>query len=132
MALANRLYGDTMVLIPTGRRIDHAYAEDFKAELQPFLDRCTADGHRLVLDFSAVEYISSVGLRVLMIAARQAKAQSGVVVVASLQPVVKEIFDISRFNLVIECFAGVRDAIVKISPNAVAAFDSTQTLQSRT
>ena len=132
MALANRLYGDTMVLIPAGRRIDHAYAEDFKAELQPFLDRCTADGHRLVLDFSAVEYISSVGLRVLMIAARQAKAQSGVVVVASLQPVVKEIFDISRFNLVIECFAGVREAIVKISPTAIAAFDGTQTLQSRT
>ena len=132
MALANRLYGDTMVLNPAGRRIDHTYAEDFKAELQPFLDRCTADGHRLVLDFSAVEYISSVGLRVLMIAARQAKAQQGVVVVASLQPVVKEIFDISRFNLVIECFASVRDAIFKISSTALAAFDAKQMMQNRT
>jgi anti-sigma B factor antagonist len=123
MTLGNQVYGDTMVLIPAEPRIDHANSEDFKLALQPYLDDCKAGGRQLVVDFSQIEYISSVGLRVLMLAARQAKAQNGAIVVASLQPVVKEIFDISRFNLVIECFPSLRDALTRISPAALAVFD---------
>ena len=123
MTLADRVYGDTMVLMPAEQRIDHANSEDFKLALQPYLDDCKAGGRQLVVDFSQIEYISSVGLRVLMLAARQAKAQNGAIVVASLQPVVKEIFDISRFNLVIECFPSLRDALTRISPAALAVFD---------
>ena len=44
-----------------------------------------------MLDLSGVDYISSVGLRVLMLAAKQAKKQGGTVVVANLQTVVREI-----------------------------------------
>lgn len=110
-----------MVLATTGR-IDHASAEGFKTALQPYLDRCTAGGDVVVVDLSAVEYISSVGLRVLMLAAKQVKSQGGAVAVAALQPVVKEIFEISKFNLVIPCFAGVRDALAELAPAALAAY----------
>ena len=65
----------------------------------------------IVLDLSAVDYISSVGLRVLMLAAKQVKSQGGSISVAALQPVVREIFEISRFNLVIPSYAGVDDAL---------------------
>jgi hypothetical protein len=37
---------------------------------------------------------------------------------------VREIFEISRFNLVFECFGSVREALVKISPAAVAIYDA--------
>jgi len=78
----------------------------------------------LILDFSGVDYISSVGLRVLMVAAKQIREQGGAIVVAALQPVVREIFEISRFNLVFQCFGSVRDAIVKVSPGDLGAYDS--------
>jgi anti-anti-sigma factor len=84
---------------------------------------CRADGDRVVLDFTGVDYISSVGLRVLMLAARQARAQGGIIVVAGLQRVVREIFEISRFNLVFECFSDIRLALAKISPSGLAAYD---------
>ena len=59
----------------------------------------------LVLDFAGVEYISSVGLRVLMIAApSRCAAGSARIAVAGLQPVVAEIFAISRFDMVLEVF----------------------------
>ncbi len=69
-----------------------------------------------------MDYISSAGLRCFMLAEKQAKAQGGTVVVAAMQPVVKEIFEISRFTLVFDTFATVRDAIAKLSPSALEAF----------
>ncbi len=56
----------------------------------------------LVLDFAGVDYISSVGLRVLMIAAKQTRGNGARIAVAALQPVVAEIFAISRFDHVLE------------------------------
>lgn len=110
MQLTDRQVGKALVLGAAGR-IDHASAEGFRSALQSHLDRCGGATAFIVLDLSAVDYISSVGLRVLMLAAKQAKSQGGAIAVAALQPVVKEIFEISRFNLVIPSYAGVDDAL---------------------
>jgi anti-sigma B factor antagonist len=123
MELAPKRYADTVVLFATGR-IDHATAELFKVALAPHLAVCAAGHDRLVLDLGGVEYISSVGLRVLMLAAKQAKAQGGSLVVADLQPVVREIFEISRFSLVLEVFPTLREALARFSSPALAAFDA--------
>ena len=98
-----------MVVSPTGR-IDQASADAFQSALVPYLAGCKKDGAPLVLDFSGIDYISSVGLRVLMLAARQVKAQDGRIAIAGLQPVVKEVFGISRFNLVFKVFDSVKAA----------------------
>jgi len=123
MELVSKRYADAVALFPAGR-LDHATAEGFKVALQPHLARCTAGGDRVVLDLAGVEYISSVGLRVLMLASKQAKAQGGALAVAELQPVVREIFEISRFNLVLEVFPTLREALAKLSPAALAAFEA--------
>jgi anti-anti-sigma factor len=123
MDLPLRRFADTVVLAPAGR-IDHASAESFKDALRPHLERCATGQDQLVLDLAGVDYISSAGLRVLMLARKQAKAQGGTLVVAGLSPVVKEIFEISRFTVVFEVFVSVRDALVRISPSAITAFDA--------
>lgn len=121
MQIRNKTYGDVLVLSPEGR-IDHANSEEFRQALGPFVERCSANGERLVLDLAGVDYISSAGLRCFMIAEKQAKAQGGTIVVAGMQPVVNEIFEISRFTLVFETFASVRDALARISPAALKAY----------
>ena len=121
MQLTNRRLGNTVVLAASGR-IDHASAEGFKAALQPYLENCRAGGDVVILDFSAVEYISSVGLRVLMLAAKQTRAVHGALAVAALQPVVREIFDISRFTLVLMCYPDVREALSALAPGALASY----------
>lgn len=123
MELASKRFADTVALFATGR-IDHATAEPFKAALAPHLVTCAAGRDRLVLDLGGVEYISSVGLRVLMLASKQAKTQGGSLAVTDLQPVVREIFEISRFNLVLEVFPTLREALAKLSPPALTAFDA--------
>ena len=121
--LSPKRFADTVVLAPTGR-IDHGRSEDFKSALRPHLEHCAAGQDQLVLDLSGVDYISSAGLRVLMLARKQAKAQGGTLVVAGLGSVVKEIFEISRFTVVFDIFATVHEALGRISPAALAAFDA--------
>lgn len=123
MNFTSRRLSDVVIASAAGR-IDHAGAEPFKAALQPLIDQCVEGSDRVVLDFSGVEYISSVGLRVLMLAAKQVKAQKGAIVIAAMQPVVKEIFDISRFNYVYAAFPTVRDAINDLSTQALALYDA--------
>src|SRR5262245_16783541 len=123
MDLLPKRFADTVVLHPLGR-INHTSAEDFKAALQPFVEACRAGGDQIVLDLSEVEYISSAGLRVLMLALKQAKAHGGAFVVTQLTPIVQEIFEISKFTMVFEVFASVRDALARVSPAAAAAFDA--------
>jgi anti-sigma B factor antagonist len=116
-------YADVLVVTVDGR-IDYVNAEEFKTSLMPHLNHGTTGGNQVVLDLSRLEYISSAGLRVLMIAAREAKAKQGRLIAVALQPVVREIFEISKFTLVFQLFDSVQDALQQISPAALAAMKS--------
>jgi anti-anti-sigma factor len=115
-------YADVLV-IATGGRIDYLNADEFKTALLPHVEN-SVEGDRILLDLSQLEYISSAGLRVLVIAAKEARARRGKMLAVALQPAVREIFEISRFTLVFEIFDSVQDALRKISTAALAAFQS--------
>ena len=125
MDFSSSRFADVIVATPTGR-IDHTTADSLQALLAPLLSDAEGVSPSLLLDFGEVEYISSVGLRVLMLAARQVRARQARIAVAALQPIVDEIFAISRFNQVLEVFPTVRDALTAISPGAMAAYDGAQ------
>src|SRR5262245_52811213 len=123
MHVSQERYADALVLMPVGR-IDNSTADGLRTSLNSCVAACRKGGDRLILDFSKVDYISSVGLRVLMLAAKKVREQEGSLVVAELQPVVREIFEISRFNLVLQCFGTVREAVANASAAALAEYDS--------
>lgn len=102
-----------VVIAAASGRIDHASADAFNNALAALLKDCATDGKPLLLDFSGVEYISSVGLRALMMASRQAKGQKGILAIAGMQPLVQEVFTISRFSLIMPCYLNV-DAACKV------------------
>ena len=117
MELETRRVGDNVVVCPQGR-VDHATADAFSAALATQVALCTASGPGIVLDMSGVDYISSVGLRALMVAAKQVKAQSGRIAVAALTPMVGEVFQISRFHLVFNTFDTVDAALESLQKPA--------------
>ena len=117
MDLAQARVDDVTVVSASGR-VDHANADVFKAGLEPMLKACTASGERLLLDLSGLEYISSAGLRVLMLAAREVKQREGAMALCSLQPVVQEIFEISRFNVVFKVFPDRRAGVAALTKRA--------------
>lgn len=119
--VTSRTFGNVVVVAPAGRA-DLTGSAALESALAPLWGRADVSG--LVLDFGAVPYISSVGLRVLMIAAKEMRARRARIAVAGLQPVAAEIFAISRFDKVLEVFPAVRDALAAISPTALAAYDA--------
>lgn len=121
MHIASHRYADTLVVRPVGR-IDHLSAAELEATLMPLLAATTERQGALVLDFSGVDYISSVGLRVLMIAAKQVRATQARLSVAALQSVVAEIFSISRFDKVLTVHPTVEAALAQASDAALAAW----------
>jgi anti-sigma B factor antagonist len=65
----------------------------------------------LVLDLAELSYVSSAGLRVLLKAAKQAQAAKQKLLLAGLQPVVRQIFDISGFTSIFTLFPSRDDAL---------------------
>jgi anti-anti-sigma factor len=99
---------ETMVFTIEEKRLDFSEAAGFQERL---LDAVDAGGGTLVIDFGAVEYIASVGLRALILASKKSKAAGGTLVVARLQPLVREIFEISRFDQLLTVTDNVAEAL---------------------
>jgi anti-anti-sigma factor len=60
-----------VVLVRVAGRIDHTTAKAFEDALLPLLNGCGGEGKKALLDLSGVVYMSSAGLRVLILAAKQ-------------------------------------------------------------
>ncbi|HET6265342.1 MAG TPA: STAS domain-containing protein [Usitatibacter sp.] len=122
MNVSSRRYANA-ALVQVSGRLDQDTCEAFRGQLMGFVDQAAHDGGAIVLDLSQLEYVSSAGLRCFMLASRQAKAQHGRIFVAALQPMVREIFEISHFNLVFQVFPTLREAMAAVSSEAALAFE---------
>ncbi|MBM4262975.1 MAG: STAS domain-containing protein [Deltaproteobacteria bacterium] len=111
-----------VVIVSIEGRIDHGTAPAFGSALLPHVESCAGEDKKLVVDLAKVNYMSSAGLRVLMIAAKGCRKQNSKIVLAALQPTVHEVFRIGRFDMVLETFPTVRDALNAISPAAAALY----------
>jgi anti-anti-sigma factor len=86
--------GDVLIACPAGR-IDTTNYNDFKTALNGNLDETKAK--HLVIDLTALEYVSSAGFREFFLAGRRMSRDGGTLSVCSFQPQVKELFEIAQF-----------------------------------
>ena len=121
MQITTLQHADAAIARPKGR-IDHASTVAFEAALTPLIANAVASHGAVVLDFTDIDYISSVGLRVLMIAAKQMREHQAQLLVTALQDVVAEIFAISRFDRVLTLVPTLDDAMSRCSPAAQASY----------
>jgi anti-anti-sigma factor len=122
MNVTARRYASAVVLQVSGR-LDQDTCDAFRGDLMKYVETASLGGGGIVLDLSQMEYVSSAGLRCFMLASRQAKAHQARIFVSALQPMVKEIFDISHFNLVFQVFPTVREALAAVSADAATAYE---------
>ena len=112
MALTILREGNIVVVSVDGR-VDGANAQDFQIELA---ETMAEDDRALVLDLSKVTYISSAGLRVILLTAKALKRQDADLAVCSLTGPISEIFQISGFDKIIP--------VHQTQPEAIASFAS--------
>jgi len=98
---------NNQTIVSVEGRLDTITAGDFEAKILPLVD----SAGKLVIDMSGLEYISSTGLRVFLIAQKKIMQSGGRLVLCCLQPAIREIFDIAGFSTIFSIFPDQETAL---------------------
>jgi anti-sigma B factor antagonist len=71
--------------------------------------------HRIVADFSGVDYTSSAGLRVILATVKEARRAGGDFRLAGVQPAVMRVLELSGFGSVVKIFPDRQAAIASFA-----------------
>jgi anti-anti-sigma factor len=99
--------GGVTVVVPHGR-VDSSSAPELEGHL---LGHLGAGKAQLVVDFTSVEYISSAGLRVLLMLAKKLQGPGGRLVLCAMPESVRLVFELAGFLPIFE-IEETRDAAV--------------------
>jgi anti-sigma B factor antagonist len=102
---------DNVPIVVVSGRIDATTSGQLETALDELIEQNKAN---IVVDMNGVEYISSVGLRVILSAQKKVRLKNGDVKLASLQPFVREVFEITGFTKLFSIYANPADAQRKI------------------
>lgn len=103
MAFVHETVGTVEVIRPRGR-LDSANAPELEAALRALL---AGGAKQMLFDLSELDYISSAGLRVVLLAGKGLRAAQGRLVLAGVGGMVREVFEMSGF---LNLFPVVADA----------------------
>ncbi len=90
---------DHTLVVPEGR-IDFNSATEFQTQLERAIAGTRAPA-AVIVDCAALEYVSSAGLRAFLIGARAAQRAGIPFALCTLQPAVREVFELSGFTQII-------------------------------
>ena len=99
VSLSERSVGDITILRPSGR-IDSQSSPEFETALNHKLDSV----QNVILDFGDVPYISSAGLRVVLVVAKRVARGQGKFALTSLKPEIFSVFKVSGLTSVLKIF----------------------------
>jgi stage II sporulation protein AA (anti-sigma F factor antagonist) len=101
---------DISVVRPQGR-LDSVTSADFERDLLRNID---SGATRVLIDFSKLDYISSAGLRSVLLAAKRIRACGGRMSLCSLNRQIAEVFDISGFSSILDIQPSYDAAVARL------------------
>lgn len=92
---------DNTAVAAVSGRVDSANAKDLDQELGSVIDQGAS---RLVVDCADLSYISSAGLRALLVAIKKTNAAGGGVAMCQVPPHIREVLEVSGFTRLTKVF----------------------------
>ena len=86
-------------LVMLNGELDTAAIEKFKEDITPLT---TETGKELTLDFTELEYISSAGMRILLVLNKQAQAQNASLTITGMSEDIRQIFQMTGFDQMLD------------------------------
>lgn len=83
--------GSSEITLALAGNLDNSTVATFEAQLLPVL---AGQPQQLILDLAALQFLTSAGIRLFLIAAKQQKQHGGHIAFVNLQPPIKEVFKI--------------------------------------
>jgi anti-anti-sigma factor len=116
--------GGCKILRVSGR-VDFESALDFEHHINAMIQEA---GDCYIIELSQVELLSSAGLRVMLSTAKRVAHRNAALALAAPSQVVRQVFEISHFNLLFKIFPSVPAAIaaLKGTPEVVQTDESSQ------
>ena len=99
---------DAVILALSGK-LDATTAKTFEDRILGVINSGT---QRLVVDLSQLDYVSSSGLRVFILAAKRLQTVDGKIVLCSMKDHVRQVFDLAGFSSMLSIY-GSRDEAMK-------------------
>jgi len=99
--------GSALIFTVTGR-LDTVAASEFQREVEKSINN---EAERIVIDCSELEYVSSAGLRSILIIAQKTCQANGYLACCCLRGLVKKVFEISKFSLIVPTFDTLEEAL---------------------
>jgi anti-anti-sigma factor len=96
-----------IVIIKLIGKLDSNTSAQLEETIIPLID---SGEKKILVDGTQLDYISSAGLRVLLMAAKKLKASGGKIVLSSLKDYIKEVFEIAGFNMIFQIFSDNAEA----------------------
>jgi serine/threonine-protein kinase RsbW len=94
----------TVLVTPEGR-LDFSAAAAFQQRVETVIAGAGTAPASVIIDCAALDYVSSAGLRVFLLAARASQRAGTFFAVCALKPAVREVFELSGFNRMIAVHA---------------------------
>ena len=88
--------------------LDTNSAPEAESQLKQFVEQGVK---KILLNFEKLDFISSSGLRILLVTGQQLKVAGGQLKLCSLNETVQEVFDISGFSTLLDVFQNEADAL---------------------
>ena len=111
MAVTSERQGRTLVLAANGR-VDSSNAAEFQEDITGAIEE---DDPSVLLDLGGLSYISSAGLRVILLVAKTLNAKDAKFAVCSPSDPIREIFEISGFSQIIPMHPSQHEAIASLN-----------------
>ena len=89
---------DEKTFVTLNGRIDTTNAEQFQQAIAPLME---GDNPDIDIDCTGMTYTSSQGLRIFLMLQKSVIARKGKMVMRNMNPMVKEVFDITGFTNII-------------------------------
>ena len=88
--------------------IDRLDTTNFK-EFEAFLQGLIQDNAKIIISFAKLNYISSAGLRILLVTAKSLKAKNGTLVLCDMKKKILEVFQVSGFDKILKIESSLED-----------------------
>jgi len=112
MELEEERVGDAFVVTARGR-LDGASSSIFADRISGLMAN---QKPKILVDFTEVDFVTSAGLRAVLILLKKVKAADGSFALCGVQNSVREVLDISGFTAMINIHPARSDGIAALSP----------------
>ena len=104
---------DNVLVFDMAGRLDHQTSGDTNAEMTRIIN--DSDNKMILLNLKGLEYISSAGLSVILLAAKLIQSSRGKIKICEAQGVVKEVMEISGFNKLLPMYESEKEGITSFA-----------------